>query len=437
MNEIKCPHCHKAFTIDEASYAEIVNQVRNDTFHVELEERITQIKAQLDSEIRLQQTETEQFFEKQLAEKVTEITRLQHHIETHQQAQQLAIANATAPLQTKLAEQTQEIEQLKLTLQSDKLLAASEKSLAVEKAIAEKSKALTELEAQLKSRDAENALEKQSLREKYEAELKLKEETIAFYKDFKAKQSTKMLGETLEIHCETAFNQVRAMAFPSAQFGKDNNATSGSKGDYIFREYDEHGNEILSIMFEMKNEGDETATKKKNEHFFKELDKDRREKQCEYAVLVSLLETESELYQGITDVSYTYPKMYVIRPQFFVPMISLLRNSALNTLQYKQEVALMRAQNIDITNFEEDLQSFKTAFAKNYELASRRFGEAISEIDKTITHLQKTKEALLSSENNLRLANNKAEDLTVKKLTRKNPTMKAKFDALKQDKLSS
>lgn len=287
------------------------------------------------------------------------------------------------------------------------------------------------MKSKLQLQEKEAELEKNSIKEKFDSEIKQKEETIAFYKDFKAKQSTKMVGESLEQHCEIEFNRLRMTAFQNAEFGKDNDAKTGSKGDYIYREYDENGTEIISIMFEMKNEGDETATKKKNEHFFKELDKDRNEKKCEYAILVTMLEADNELYNnGIIDVSYAYEKMYVIRPQFFIPIITLLRNAALNSLKYKQEVALMREQNIDITNFEEDLDMFKSAFAKNYNLASRKFKTAIDEIDKTITHLQKTKDALLSSENNLRLANNKADDLTVKKLVKNNPTMKEKFAVL-------
>ncbi|NCU38949.1 DUF2130 domain-containing protein, partial [Candidatus Saccharibacteria bacterium] len=267
--------------------------------------------------------------------------------------------------------------------------------------------------------------------DKYESELKTKEEMIAYYKDMKAKLSTKMVGETLEQHCETEFNKLRATGFQNAYFEKDNDSKTGSKGDYIYRETDDEGNEIISIMFEMKNEGDETATKKRNEDFLRELDKDRVEKKCEYAVLVSLLEAESELYNtGIVDVSHKFSKTYVIRPQFFIPMITILRNAALNSLKYKSELALVRAQNVDITNFEDNINNFKEGFARNYDLASRKFKSAIEEIDKTIDHLQKTKEALLSSENNLRLANNKAEDLTIKRLSRGNPTMAAKFAEL-------
>lgn len=306
-----------------------------------------------------------------------------------------------------------------------------EKQLELNQVVSRNEKALSELEKQLKLQAKENELEKNSLKDKNESELKQKEETIAFYRDFKAKQSTKMVGDSLEQNCEIEFNCFRATALKNAQFGKGNDLTSGSKGDYIYRELDDNGNEIISIMFEMKNKGDETAIKKKNEHFFKELNKDRREKKCEYAILVTMLEADNELYNnGIVDVSYEYEKMYVIRPQFFIPIITLLRNAAMNSLQYKQELALVHEQNIDITNFEEDLNTFKEGFARNYNLASRKFKTAIEEIGKTITHLQKTKDALLSSENNLRLANNKAEDLTVKKLVRNNPTMKKKFDLI-------
>ena len=324
-----------------------------------------------------------------------------------------------------IAEKEKRITELSAKMQA----LESDKKLELIEANTTKEKEIADLKSKLQLQEKETELEKNSIKEKYEIEIKQKEETIAFYKDFKAKQSTKMVGESLEQHCEIEFNRLRMTAFQNAEFGKDNDAKTGSKGDYIYREYDENGTEIISIMFEMKNEGDETATKKKNEHFFKELDKDRNEKKCEYAILVTMLEADNELYNnGIVDVSYAYDKMYVIRPQFFIPIITLLRNAAMNSLKYKQEVALMREQNIDITNFEEDLNAFKEGFARNYDLASRKFKTAIDEIDKTITHLQKTKDALLSSENNLRLANNKADDLTVKKLVKNNPTLKEKFE---------
>ena len=434
MHEIKCPHCHTAFTINEASYADILNQVRTHEFQHEIQERLEQSRAQFHSEMRLAAAEAQQHLERELAGKNREIADLIHKINEHEKDNRLAVGEAEGRLKAQLAEQDKLIAQLRLQTQTLAETKDIEKKLEITQAVAEKDQQLGQLNAKLLLQAKERELEQRSLREKYEGELKQKDEAIAFYKDFKARQSTKMVGESLEIHCETEFNRIRTTAFPQAQFGKDNDAGGGSKGDYIYRELDEYGNEILSIMFEMKNENDATATKKKNEHFFKELDKDRREKKCEYAVLVSLLEADSELYNnGIVDVSYAHQKMYVIRPQFFIPMISLLRNAALNSLQYKQEIAQMRAQNIDITHFEEDLNTFKDAFSRNYELASRKFQTAIEEIDKTITHLQKTKEALLSSENNLRLANNKAADLSVKKLVRKNPTMKAAFDELAQE----
>ena len=432
MHEIRCPRCHTAFRIDEAGYADIRNQVRNREFQAEVRERLAQAQEQAKNEAALQQAHEHARFERELAARDAEIARLTAQIAAHGKDSELAAAQLSGSLKAEIAEKDRQLAEARAQTQATAERAALERQLAVNAALADKERELAALQQNLNLRDAENRLAQTALREQYETRLKQKDEEIAFYRDFKARQSTKMLGESLEAHCETEFGRIRATAFPAARFGKDNDASSGSKGDYIFREEDEQGNEIVSIMFEMKNEGDETATKKKNEHFFKELDKDRREKGCEYAVLVSLLENDSELYNsGIVDVSHAYPKMYVIRPQFFIPIISLLRNAALNALQYKQEAAAIRAQNIDISTFEDDLQAFKTAFARNYELASRRFGEAITEIDKTIQHLQKTKEALLSSENNLRLANNKAEDLSVKKLTRKNPTMKAKFDALK------
>jgi len=458
MHEIKCPHCGKEFTIDEASYADILNQVRTKEFNDEIHEKLEQVNNQHKSEIALAEEKAKNALEKELSQKEKEIARLLTEMEQKNQEKKLALATIENEMKEKIVEQDKKIAELEVktqTIEKEKEyqlkqaladkerelieLAAraqtieNEKKFEIAQIQAEKEKELATLQSEVALQKKENELEKNSVKEKYEIEIKQKDETIAFYKDFKAKQSTKMVGESLEQHCEIEFNRLRTTAFPKAMFGKDNDAKTGSKGDYIYRELDEQGTEIISIMFEMKNEGDETATKKKNEHFFKELDKDRREKKCEYAILVSMLESDNELYNnGIVDVSYEYEKMYVIRPQFFIPIITLLRNAAMNSLQYKQEVALMREQNIDITNFEEDLITFKTSFGKNYELASKKFNTAIGEIDKTISHLQKTKEALLSSENNLRIANNKAEDLTVKKLVRKNPTMKEKFDALKE-----
>lgn len=406
MNDIKCPHCGEVFQIDQKHYATIVNQVRTAEFDHEIHERLSQITEAHQKDLALANEQLKQQFAQQLNEKDKAIAE-----------QKMAHELALAELKTL---NNQQLSQLNSQHQLDTLTLS-----------AKKDKTITELETQLQLQEKALLLEQKTLQERYEIQLQQKDETIAFYKDFKAKQSTKMVGESLELFCETQFNKIRATAFPNAQFGKDNDAKTGSKGDYIYREFDEHGTEIISIMFEMKNENDTTATKKKNESFFKELDKDRNEKKCEYAILVSLLEADNDYYNdGIVDVSYHYDKMYVIRPQFFISIISLLRNASLNALKYKQELALTREQNIDIANFEADLDTFKTAFAKNYDLASRKFKTAIDEIDKTIRSLEKTKEALLSSENNLRLANNKAEDLTVKKLTRNNPTMRAKFDAL-------
>lgn len=420
MNEIKCPHCGTLFTIDEAGYADILAQVRTKEFNKEIHEKLEQINAQHESNLALVEEKTKNTFDKQVSEKDKEIAELKNKTTALEKDKELELQQALAAKDKELTELNARVQ----AIENEKKLELSEINSA-------KEKALMELNSRISLQEKERELEMNSLKEKFDTEIKMKDETIAFYKDFKAKQSTKMVGETLEQHCEIEFNRLRMTAFKNAQFGKDNDIKSGSKGDYIYREHDEYGNEIISIMFEMKNEGDETATKKKNEHFFKQLDKNRNDKKCEYAILVSMLESDNELYNnGIVDVSYEYEKMYVIRPQFFIPIITLLRNAAMNSLEYKQEVALMREQNIDITNFEEDLDTFKSAFARNYDLASRKFKTAIDEIDKTITHLQKTKDALVSSENNLRLANNKADDLTVKKLVRKNPTMKAKFDAL-------
>lgn len=420
MNEIKCPHCQKVFTIDEHSYAEIANQVRTKEFRQEIHQQLELAKKQFELEKEQALATTKHQQEKATLALENQLAQTQQEIKLKQQ-------EVAQQYQQQLHQQEQLIAELKAQLASTE----TQTQLSLAELSATKDQEIAQLTAKTQLQQKEQEIQAAALKEKYELELQQKDETIAFYKDFKAKQSTKMVGESLEQHCEIQFNQLRMTAFPRAQFGKDNDAKTGSKGDYIYREYDENGIEILSIMFEMKNENDETATKKKNEHFFKELDKDRREKQCEYAILVSLLESDNELYNnGIVDVSYEYPKMYVVRPQFFIPIITLLRNAALNSLQYKQELAMMREQNIDITHFEEDLLAFKTAFAKNYDLASRKFKTAIEEIDKTISHLQKTKDALLSSENNLRLANNKASDLTVKKLVKNNVTMKQRFDEL-------
>jgi hypothetical protein len=421
MNEIICPNCKKAFKVDEAGFADILKQVRDQQFEEELQNRLILADKEKESEVKLAEANIRNSLQEQLAKKDREFTELK--------------AQNELALSEKLNKKESEITQLKAKIEN----AEVEKKLAVNEATQKAEKERDNLANDLKLKDTEKELFEKSLNEKYSAVLKEKDaiikhkdEEIALRKDMKLKLSTKMLGETLEQHCETEFNKLRATAFQKAYFEKDNDSKSGSKGDFIYRETDESGNEIISIMFEMKNEGDETATKKRNEDFLKELDRDRTEKKCEYAVLVSLLEAESEFYNtGIVDVSHKFNKMYVVRPQFFIPIITLLRNAAMNSMQYKAALALEKNQNIDITNFEEKINNFKEGFARNYDLASRKFKTAIEEIDKTIDHLQKTKEALLSSDNNLRLANQKAEDLTIKKLTQGNPTMKAKFDELK------
>ena len=432
MNEIICPHCHKAFKVDEAGYADILKQVRDHQFEEELQNRLALAEKDKQSAIQIAEAKVREALQEQLAQKETALIQLKSEKEA-ELAQKLA-QKETEVAQLK-AEKTNELTQLKAQLDNAEVAKKLAITEAVQKIEKERDNLLNEVKTkELEKENIENALKQQfstELKNKDEI-IKYKDDEIARVKDMKAKLSTKMIGETLEQHCETEFNKLRATAFQNAYFEKDNDARSGSKGDFIYKETDEAGNEIISIMFEMKNEGDETATKKKNEDFFKELDKDRNEKKCEYAVLVTMLEAESEYYNtGIVDVSHKYSKMYVVRPQFFIPIITLLRNAAMNSLKYKAELALVRNQNIDITNFEEKINQFKEGFARNYDLASRKFQTAIDEIDKTIIHLQKTKEALLSSDNNLRLANQKAEDLTIKKLTHGNPTMKAKFDELK------
>lgn len=432
MNEIICPHCHKAFKVDEAGYADILKQVRDHQFEEELRNRLQLAEKEKESAIQIAEAKVRESLQEQLTEKETAIAKLKSEA-----AAELAqkLAQKEAEVAQLKAEKSNEITQIKAQLENAEVA----KKLAVTEAVQKIEKERDTLLNEVKTKDLEKQNLESTLKHQFAAEIqskeaiiKYKDEEIARVKDMKAKLSTKMIGETLEQHCEIEFNKLRATAFQNAYFEKDNDARSGSKGDFIYKETDEAGNEIISIMFEMKNEGDETATKKKNEDFFKELDKDRNEKKCEYAVLVTMLEADSEYYNtGIVDVSHKFPKMYVVRPQFFIPIITLLRNAAMNSLKYKAELALVRNQNIDITNFEEKINQFKEGFARNYDLASRKFQTAIDEIDKTIIHLQKTKEALLSSDNNLRLANQKAEDLTIKKLTHGNPTMKAKFDELK------
>ena len=438
MNEIKCPHCQTVFTIDENSYADIVSQVRNKEFAEDVHKQLEFAKKQFEMEKALAKEQEKRLYDEERANFEQKILSLELELKNADVKEEKNVQEALHQKEKEFSALQAELDQLKQQLQFKEV----ELSQKFQEDLHEKERTILELKQAKELQQKEQEVQQTALKEKYELELrskkdqfelelKAKDEAIAFYKDFKAKQSTKMVGESLEQHCEIEFNRLRMTAFPRAEFGKDNDAKTGSKGDYIYREYDENGIEILSIMFEMKNENDETATKKKNEHFFKELDKDRHEKKCEYAILVSLLEADNELYNaGIVDVSYLYPKMYVVRPQFFIPIITLLRNAALNSLQYKQELALMRDQHIDITHFEEDLETFKKGFARNYELASKKFQSAIDEIDKTIKSLEKTKAALLSSENNLRLANNKAEDLTVKKLVKNNPTMKQRFEEL-------
>lgn len=462
MQEIECPHCKKAFTVDEAGYANILKQVRNSEFEAEIHQRLELAEKEKQNAIELAKEKAASEFQREVATRNSELLTLQAKLDKSEEIRKLAVAEALAgvererdklaadlekaremvktaaelaemkrikDLQETAAKKDQEIESLKAKLQSSEV----SHQLALKQSLEQVTKERNELESNLKQAELQKELSEKALKEKYETQIKDRDEAIERLKDMKARLSTKMVGETLEQHCETEFNRLRATAFPNAYFEKDNDVRSGSKGDYIFRDSDNEGHEIVSIMFEMKNESDTTATKKKNEDFFKELDKDRNEKGCEYAILVSLLEPESEFYNsGIVDVSYRYPKMYVIRPQFFLPMITLLRDAGRNSLKYKAELALVKSQNIDITNFEEKLETFKTGFARNYELAGRKFQTAIDEIDKSINHLQKTRDALLASDRQLRLANDKAQDVTIKKLTHGNPTMKAKFEEQKQ-----
>ena len=405
MQEIKCPNCGTVFQVDESGYAQILSQVRDKEFEKELERREQELALKKENDLRIVRMEQEKSFNEQLARKVSD-----------------------------LAEKDREIERLKAQLDkadTEKKLAVSEAIQKKDKELSEKGTEITKLQSELELQRKEGELQKNNLVEQHKGELKLRDEEIERLKDFKARQSTKMIGESLEQHCLTQFNQIRMTAFPNAYFEKDNDARTGSKGDFIFRESSD-GTEFISIMFEMKNEMDTTVTKHKNEDFFKELDKDRNEKKCEYAVLVTLLESDNELYNnGIVDVSYRYPKMYVVRPQFFIPIISLLRNAALNSLQYQRELAVVKNQQLDLFHFEENMNAFKTGFERNYELASRRFHEAIEDIDKTIRALEKTKEDLLSSDRNLRLANDKAQDLSIKRLTKNAPSVRAMFEEIK------
>lgn len=438
MHEIICPHCKKAFKIDEAGYADILKQVRDGEFEQELHKRLELAEKDKVNAVELAQEKAGSEMQKTTASKDTEIQALKAKLDAGEVIQQLAVSEAVKVVERDRDSLANELEQFKHDKETASELAKANHTNQLQDTTAKKNAEIQELKTKLSTNQVAQQLAETSLKDKYETQIKDREDEIERLRDMKVRLSTKMVGETLEQHCETEFNRIRATAFPKAYFEKDNDAQSGSKGDFIFRDSDDSDIEIVSVMFEMKNENDETATKKKNEDFLKELDKDRNEKNCEYAVLVSLLEPDSELYNsGIVDVSHRYQKMYVIRPQFFIPIITLLRNAAQNSLKYKTELAIVKEQNVDITNFENELDAFRSGFARNYELASKKFKTAIQEIDKTIDHLQKTKDALLGSENNLRLANNKADDLTIKKLTKKNSTMAEKFAELKNDENSN
>ena len=428
MHEIICPHCHKAFKIDEAGYADILKQVRDGDFERQLHDRLELAEQDKRNAVELAQVKVASELQQAAAAKDAEIQGLKARLEQARHdklaAAELVQAKLQNELQTTASEKNAEIQALKARLDATGVA----QKLALNEAVAAVERQRDDLKNGLDRAQLEKQLAETALKERFEMQIKDRDDTIERLRDMKARLSTKMVGESLEQHCETEFNRIRATAFPRAYFEKDNDARSGSKGDYIFRDLDEAGTEIVSIMFEMKNESDRTATRNRNEDFLKELDKDRSEKGCEYAVLVSLLEPDSELYNtGIVDVFHRHPKMYVVRPQFFIPMITLLRNAAMHALQYKTELALVRAQNVDVTHFEGRLETFKSAFAKDYDLASRHFQTAIDEIDKSISHMQKTKDALQSTVRSLRLANDKAQDVTIKKLTRNNPTMAAKF----------
>lgn len=462
MQEIKCPNCGEVFQVDETGYNQIARQVRDKEFAKELEHRVNELEAKQKQELELIRLQEEKEHtasitkkDAEISEKEQLIAELQAKLEAGETAKSLAVSEAMEKKNQELSLAAREhsesltkkdaeisardrrITELQSKLEAGETAMKLAVAEAVEKKnseLSQKTSEIARLMGELKSKETESRLNEKSLIEQYDAELRHKDELIEYYKDFKARQSTKMIGESLEQHCLTQFNSIRMTAFPNAYFEKDNDARTGSKGDFIFRECGEDGTEFISIMFEMKNEADTTATKHKNEDFFKELNKDRNEKNCEYAVLVSMLEADSELYNnGIVDVSYKYPKMYVIRPQFFIPIITLLRNAALNSLQYRQELQIMRNQQLDIVHFEDNLNAFKDGFARNYRLASEKFATAIEEIDKSISHLQKIKEALLSSENNLRLANNKADELSIKRLTKNAPAVRDMFEGLKKD----
>ena len=440
MQEIKCPKCGTVFTVDETGYSAIVAQVRDEQFHKDLHERLAQFEKEKQAEIKLAESKVEQEKEKTVAQLNQEIAELKSKIDAANKSKdteiQLQVATVQNNKDKEIAELTKQIEAFKARVEAnekDKEIAVKDALNKSKEELFEKEKIIAQLQNDVKDKEKDNELAQQKLKSDYDAQLKTKDAEIALYKDLKARQSTKMVGETLEQHCDTEFNRMRSAAFPGAYFEKDNDVKTGSKGDFIFRDFAEDGTEFISIMFEMKNEMDATATKHKNEDFFKELDKDRNEKNCEYAVLVSLLESDSELYNsGIVDVSHRYPKMYVVRPQFFIPIITLLRNAALNSVKYKQQIAEYKQTNIDVSNFEAEMNDFKEKFGKNYMIASKKFKEAVEEIDKTISHLNKIKEALLGSENNLRLANDKAQYLSIKRLTKNSPTVAKAFEDLKK-----
>lgn len=432
MNEIKCPKCGSMFKIDEQNYNSILKQIRDQEFYSELKNREQQFENEKKSAITIAKNEIDKTMNEKINNLNLEILKLKNELKTKDELQSSILTNTKINTENQYKD---EINKLNLTIskleQNIKYNDTIHKSK-IDEIVSEKEKNITDLKNKIELDSKEYRLKEQSLKDNYENKLKTKDEMIAYYKDLKAKQSTKMIGESLENHCYAEFNKLRPL-FKNAYFEKDNDVKTGSKGDFIFRDYSDENEEFVSIMFEMKNEADETATKHKNEDFFKELDKDRKEKNCEYAVLVSLLEIDNDYYNdGMVDVSYKYEKMYVIRPQFFIPIITLIRGAAINTLKYKKQLIEIQNQNIDISHFEENMNAFKEGFSRNYRLASEKFNKAIDEIDKTIDHLQKTKEALLSSENNLRLANNKAEDLTIKKLTNNNPTMKKMFEELEE-----
>lgn len=426
MNEIKCPKCGTVFQIDEADYDSIVKQIRDKEFDKEISSREEQHKVDRENAVKLAEAHIKEELGQELNKKDLEISELKLSLKVNEEK---TINKVEKEYQEQINKLQLQITELKSKMQ----LQESKSELDIQKAVSEKNQKISDLSSELALKSKEFELKETTIKESYENKLKDKDDQIAYYKDFKAKQSTKMIGESLEQHCNVEFNRLRPL-FKNAYFEKDNDARTGSKGDFIFRDYDNDGNEIVSIMFEMKNEADMTATKHKNEDFFKELDKDRKEKKCEYAVLVSLLEADNDYYNdGIVDVSHLYDKMYVIRPQFFIPLITLIRNLANKSLEYRKELETIKNQNIDITHFEENINTFKEGFGRNYRLAAERFQKAIEEIDKTIDHLQKTKEHLLKTNDNLRLANNKAEDLTIKKLTHNNPTMSKMFEELEKN----